>query len=100
FKGDKERFLYIRTRDLVVLAPCIGDQVGIALAVSLFELALLLDPVFEGPQHVDRVDAARVRPDQRRGDAVNNKARRNAIHALTFGLLLDLLDVFLPEAFD
>src|SRR5438132_3772481 len=100
FKGDKERFLHIGPGNLVILPPGIGNQIGIALTIGFFELALLLNAVLERPQHIDRVDATRVRLDQRGGHPVDNKARRNPIHALTFGLLLDLLDVLLAEAID
>jgi len=70
------------------------------LAIGFFELTLLLNAVLERPQHIDRVDAARIRLDQRGGHPVDNKARRNPIHALAFGLLLDLFDVLLTEAID
>src|SRR5215467_7792709 len=98
FEGDKEGFLYISPGNLVVLPPRLGNQSGIALAIGFCELALLLNAVLERPEHINRVDAARVRLDQRGGNAVENKARRNPIHALAFGLLLNLFDVFLTEA--
>src|SRR5215475_7249120 len=100
FKGDKERFLHIGTGNLVILPACIGNEISIALAIGFFELALLLNTVFERPQHIDRVDATCIRLDQRGGNPVNNKARRNPIHTLTLGLLLNLLDVLLTEAID
>ena len=100
FKGDKEGFLHIGAGNFVVFPPRIGNQVGIALAVGFFELALLLDALFDGPQHINGIDAAGVGLDQRGRDAVDDKARRNPVHALALGLLLDQLDVFLPEAFD
>src|SRR5215475_5625455 len=88
FKGDKERFLHISTGNLIVLPPRIGNQIGIALAIGFFELTLLFNAVLERPQHIDRVDAMRVRLDERGGNPVDDKARRNPIHTLTLGLLL------------
>src|SRR5262249_829754 len=63
FEGDKERFLHVGPGDLVILPSRLGDQVGVALAIGFFELALLFNAVLERPQHINRVDATRVRLD-------------------------------------
>ena len=57
-------------------------------------------PISDGTQDIDGIDAARVRLDQGGGDAVDDEARRNAVHALALRLLLNEFEIFLAKAFD
>ena len=74
-EGDKKRFLHIVTGDFVVLPACLGDELIVALAVCLFELTLALNPIFDGPQNINRVDTTCLRLDQGGRDAVDDEAR-------------------------
>ena len=69
----------------------------IALAVGFFELGIGVNAVFEGAQYINRIDAPRIRPDERGRDAVDDEARRRAVHALALGLLPNEFQVFLPK---
>src|SRR5262245_24102737 len=99
-EGDKKGFLHVVAGNLIVLPTSLSDQLAVAFAVRLVELAVALDPVFESTQHIDGIDAARVRLDQGGRDAIDNEAWRHAVHALALRLLLNEFQVLLTEAFD
>src|SRR5581483_7848754 len=99
-EGVDERALDLALGDLVVLAARLGDQVDQPLALFAPDGGVLLEPVLERAERVDRVDAGDVLFDEGVREPVDHVAWADAVHALAEGLLLELADVAAAETVD
>src|SRR5262245_13254768 len=95
-----EGALHFGLGDVVVFAAGGGDQIQVALFLVGCDAGVLIEPVLDGAQSVNRINAGDVVTHQGVRQAIDDVTRRYAVHAFADGLFLQLAHVFRFEAFD
>src|SRR5205807_2233850 len=86
--GVNEGALYLFSCHVIVFFTRFADEVQVVLALFTCDAGMLIESIAQRTQRINGIDAGGILLDQRIGEAIDNIARRDTIHALAYRFFL------------